>query len=305
MTDELRFDGRVAIVTGAGSNPGLGRAYALLLAARGAKVVVNDLGVGADGRSVVPNDVHAVVAEIAERGGEAVADGHSVADEAGARAIVDTALDAWGRVDVVINNAGVCHMGSFDELTSADVRQMIDVHLMGTIWMCRAAWAPMRRSGYGRIVNITSGAMFGEPDLAVYGSAKSGIFGLTRGLALEGAALGIRVNAVGPAAATLAAIHATMCGPEEQDRFTRQFPPEAVAPVVCFLAHESCDVSGTLLQAASGDVVATVFGNTVGYHDAQLTIEGVSEQLPTIFDGAGLHVVNDPTNPAAAARVAG
>jgi NAD(P)-dependent dehydrogenase (short-subunit alcohol dehydrogenase family) len=305
MTDELRFDGRVAIVTGAGSNPGLGRAYALLLAARGAKVVVNDLGIGADGRSVVPNDVHAVVAEIGERGGEAVADGHSVADEAGARAIVDAALDAWGRVDIVINNAGVCHMGSFDELTSADVRQMIDVHLMGTIWMCRAAWGPMRRSGYGRIVNITSGAMFGEPDLAVYGSAKSGIFGLTRGLALEGAALGIRVNAVGPAAATLAAIQATMCGPEDQDRFTRQFPPEAVAPVVCFLAHESCDVSGTLLQAASGDVVATVFGNTAGYHDAQLTIEGVSEHLPTIFDGADLHVVNDPTNPAAAARVAG
>jgi NAD(P)-dependent dehydrogenase (short-subunit alcohol dehydrogenase family) len=302
MTDELRFDGRVAIVTGAGSNPGLGRAYALLLAARGAKVVVNDLGVGADGRRVVPNDVQAVAAEIAARGGEAVADGHSVADETGARAIVATALDAWGRVDIVINNAGVCHMGTFDEITPADVRQMVDVHLMGTIWMCRAAWGPLGRSGYGRIVNTTSGAMFGERDLAVYGAAKAGIFGLTRGLALEGDPLGIRVNAVGPAAATAAATHMTVHAPEALERFTRGFPPEAVAPVVCYLAHESCPVSGALLQAASGDVSATVFGNTTGYRDPQLTVEGVAAHLATIFDATDLQVVNDPTNPGAAAR---
>jgi NAD(P)-dependent dehydrogenase (short-subunit alcohol dehydrogenase family) len=299
---ELRFDDRVAIVTGAGSNPGLGRAYAMLLAARGAKVVVNDLGVGPDGRSVVPNDAQAVADEIVANGGEAVADGHSVADSASARAIVQTALDAWGRLDIVVNNAGVCFFASIEEISEADARLTIDVHLMGTLWMCRAAWPLMREAGYGRIVNTTSGAMFGEAHLSVYGAAKGGIFGLTRGLALEGMHDGISVNAVGPGAATAAAFHSVDFPPEMLEDFTRSFPPEAVAAVVGLLAHESCTMSGALLQAASGTVQGTVFGHTTGYQNPRLTIEDVAGNLASIFETTQLQVVNDPTNPAAGER---
>jgi NAD(P)-dependent dehydrogenase (short-subunit alcohol dehydrogenase family) len=122
---------------------------------------------------------------------------------------------------------------------------------MGTLWMCRAVWPEMRTAGYGRIVNTTSGAMFGEPHLTVYGAAKAGIFGLKRGLALEGASLGIQVNAVGPGAATKAAAHNYTFTTEAMEHFTRAFPPEAVAQVVGYLAHETCEVSGALIQAAS------------------------------------------------------
>jgi len=303
--DELRYDGQVAIVTGAGGNPGLGRTYARLLAARGARVVVNDLGVGPDGRGVVPTDAQAVVDEIVADGGEAIADGHSVADEAGARAIVQAALDAWGRVDVLVNNAGVCHVSTFDEISIADVRSTIDVHLLGSLWMCRAAWPTMSAARYGRIVNTTSGAMFGEAMLTVYGAAKAGIFGLTRGLALEGAPRGIRVNAIGPGAATAAAVHSYDFAPEALEGFSSHFPPEAVAPAVGFLAHESCEVSGALLQVASGDVSATLFGHTGGYRNPDLTVEDIAGNLDAIFDGADLAIVNDPTNPASADRDSG
>ncbi len=134
---ELRFDGRVAIVTGAGGqDPSLGRSHAALLAARGAKVVVNDLGVGPDGRGIMRANAEQVVEEISAAGGEVIADEHSVAEEEGARGVVATALDAWGRLDIVVNNAGVCFMAQFDEISSADIRKIFDVHIMGTVWMC-------------------------------------------------------------------------------------------------------------------------------------------------------------------------
>ena len=228
---ELRFDGRVAIVTGAGGeNPSLGRSHASLLAERGAKVVVNDLGVGPDGRGIMRANAEQVAEEVRAAGGEAVADQHSVAEEEGARGAVATALDTWGRLDILVNNAGVCFMAHFDEISSADIRKIIDVHLMGTVWMCRAAWPHMREAGYGRIVNTTSGAMFGIEHLSIYGAAKSGIFGLTRGLAVEGAALGIKVNALGPAANTTAIRHFNETSP-----FTTlmeaHFPTSLVSPV--------------------------------------------------------------------------
>ena len=131
----MRFDGRVAIVTGAGGNPGLGRAHAMLLASRGARVVVNDLGVGPDGRRVVPADPALVVAEIEAAGGEAVVDYHSVADEAGAREVVKTAIDAWGRIDILVNNAGIGVVSDFDEIESPHLEKVIGVHLMGSVWM--------------------------------------------------------------------------------------------------------------------------------------------------------------------------
>jgi NAD(P)-dependent dehydrogenase (short-subunit alcohol dehydrogenase family) len=299
---ELRFDGRVAIVTGAGTNPGLGRAYAMLLASRGSRVLVNDLGIGSDGLGEAPNDVHAVASEITAAGGEAIADVNSVAGADSARAIVQAALDAWGRVDILINNAGVSLATSFDEITDKDVELTLDVNLMGSIWMCRAVWPAMRAARYGRIVNTTSGAMFGERNLTVYGAAKAGNFGLSRGLALEGAPDGIKVNAVGPGAATAAAFHHYDFPEEGADLFKQSFPPEAVAAVVGYLAHESCAVSGALVQAASGRVQGTLFGHAGGFSRSGLAVEDVAANIEAIFDPDTLELVTDPENPASAER---
>ena len=244
---EMRFDGQVAVVTGAGGNPGLGRAHAMLLASRGAKVVVNDLGVGPDGRSVLPSDPRAVVSEITAAGGEAIADLHSVADEAGARAVIRTALDAWGRVDVLVNNAGIGVVSGFDEIESTHLERVIGVHLMGSIWMCRAVWPHMREAGYGRIVNTTSGGMWGMHGLTVYGTAKFGVYGLTRGLALEGGPYGIRVNAVSPGGVTNSFHYFyTIHDPDVLKAFMGHQPAELVSPMVAFLAHRSCELTGAV-----------------------------------------------------------
>ena len=201
--NQLRFDGRAAIVTGAGGNPSLGRAHALLLAARGAKVVVNDVGdlpaaLGYPG----PASAETVAEEIRARGGQAVADTHSVASEDGAAAIVETALSAFGSVDVVINNAGICRVVSFEEMTAADFRETIEVNLMGTVQVCRAAWPHMKRAGYGRIVNVSSGSMTGLAWQTAYAAAKGAVFSFTRALASEGIEVGIKANCVTPGALT-------------------------------------------------------------------------------------------------------
>ncbi len=291
---ELRFDGRVAIVTGAGGqHPSLGRSHATLLAERGAKVVVNDLGVGPDGRGVMRASAEQVVEEIRATGGAAVADQHNVAEEKGALAVVATALDTWGRVDIVVNNAGVCFMAHFDEISSADIRNIIDVHLMGTVWMCRAAWPHMCEAGYGRIVNTTSGAMFGIENLSIYGAAKSGIFGLTRGLAVEGAGPGIKVNALGPAANTTAIRHFNEPSPFTSLMETH-FPTTLVSPAVAYLAHEDCALSGANLEAGAGNVGLRVFGQTVGYTDTDLTVEKVRDNLSTIVDKRTATMIPDP-----------
>lgn len=291
---ELRFDGRVAIVTGAGGqHPSLGRSHANLLAERGAKVVVNDLGVGPDGRGITRANAEQVVEEILAGGGEAVPDQHSVASEEGAQAVVAMALDTWGRLDIVVNNAGVCFMVHFDEISSADIRSIIDVHLMGTVWMCRAAWPHMREAGYGRIVNTTSGAMFGIEHLSIYGAAKSGIFGLTRGLAVEGAALGIKVNALGPAANTTAIRHFNETSPFTA-MMEAHFPTSLVSPAVAYLAHQDCELSGANLEAAAGNVGLRVFGQTAGYTDPDLTIEKVRDNLSTIVDKRTATMIPDP-----------
>jgi NAD(P)-dependent dehydrogenase (short-subunit alcohol dehydrogenase family) len=291
---ELRFDGRVAIVTGAGGqHPSLGRSHATLLAERGAKVVVNDFGVGPDGRGIMRANAEQVVEEIVAAGGEAVPDQHSVADEEGAQSVVATALETWGRLDIVVNNAGVCFMVHFDEISSADIRSIIDVHLMGTVWMCRTAWPHMREAGYGRIVNTTSGAMFGIEHLSIYGAAKSGIFGLTRGLAVEGAALGIKVNALGPAANTTAIRHFNETSPFTS-MMEAHFPTGLVSPAAVYLAHEDCELSGANLEAAAGNVGLRVFGQTAGYTDTDLTVEKVRDNLSTIVDKRTATMIPDP-----------
>jgi NAD(P)-dependent dehydrogenase (short-subunit alcohol dehydrogenase family) len=291
---EMRFEGRVVVITGAGGNyPSLGRVYATYLAGLGAKVVVNDLGVGPDGKGIQRAHADVVAKEITDAGGEAVADTHSVADEESAAAIVQTAIDNWGRVDVVINNAGICPEAWFDEYTSNDVRKVIDTHLMGNIWMCRAAWPHMKAAGYGRIVNITSGALWGGRYLALYSSSKAGITGLTYSLAIEGEPHGIKVNALGPAAGTTAMTHLN----EESDWMPlmfQNFRAEQVAPALGYLAHEDCAVSAKYFESAGGRVWQRYLTETKGYTDPDLTIEGVRDHLDEIMNRDGAEALADP-----------
>jgi NAD(P)-dependent dehydrogenase (short-subunit alcohol dehydrogenase family) len=283
---ELRFDGRVAIVTGAGGNPGLGRTYARLLAARGAKVLVNDLGVGPDGRGVLPASAEAVAQEIRDAGGEAIADGHSVAEEDSARAIVQTAIDAWGQVDILINNAGIVLLVHFDEISSADIERVTRVHLLGTTWMCRAVWDHMAQRGYGRIVNTSSGSLVGQEFTSIYGAAKGGILSLSRALAVEGAEAGIVVNAIVPGAATAAFAHSNVADDYIRTVFDT-LDPELVAPSVAYLAHEDCELQGRCLDVAAGRVSELFYGRTRGFVDREHTPEDVRDRLDQVLDRDG------------------
>jgi NAD(P)-dependent dehydrogenase (short-subunit alcohol dehydrogenase family) len=291
---ELRFDDRVVIVTGAGGDyPSLGRVYATYLAERGAKVVVNDLGVGPDGKGIQRAHAEVVAEEINSAGGEAIPDTHSVAAEESAAAIVQAAIDKWGRLDAVVNNAGICPMAEFDQYSSTDVERVIDTHLMGNIWMCRAAWPHMKQAGYGRIVNITSGALWGGRYLALYSAAKAGITGLTYTLAIEGEPHGIKVNTLGPAAGTTAMTHLN----EDSDWMPlmfENFKAEQVAPAVAYLAHEECAVSAKYFEAAGGRVWQRYLTETKGYTDPGLTPETVRDHLGDVMDRTGAEALLDP-----------
>jgi NAD(P)-dependent dehydrogenase (short-subunit alcohol dehydrogenase family) len=284
---ELRFDGQVAIVTGAGGQaPSLGRAHAKFLASRGAKVVVNDSGVGPDGRGSLRANADEVVQEIRAAGGEAVADTHSVAEEQSALAIVQTALDTWGRIDVLVNNASVAHLALFDEFSAHDVEAQIDVHLMGSIWMCRAAWPHMRAAKYGRIVNTASGGVFAGQYLAIYGAAKGGIFSLSNNLASEGAEHNIKVNTVAPGGGTTAVVF--QLGDNETSRMMMEaMPPELASAAVAFLGHESCPVSGKFFGCAGGAMAEFFFMSTKGFMSPTLTPEDIRDQFDTICDRTG------------------
>jgi NAD(P)-dependent dehydrogenase (short-subunit alcohol dehydrogenase family) len=252
---ELRFDGRVAVVTGAGRN--LGRAYALLLASRGAAVVVNDLGVAisdTDGAGEAPadNPAHAVVAEIEAAGGAAVASTDSVATEAGGEAIVRTALDAFGRIDVLVNNAGVVRSAPFEDYADELLWPVLESQIGGHFHVTRPAWRAMRAHGYGRVLNLASGAgLWGVPGMTGYSAAKMAIVGLTRALAQEGAAHGIAVNVIAPCAKTRPGGFGPI--PESPALFD-WLSLDVVAPVATWLVHEDCTVSGECFTVGGGYV---------------------------------------------------
>lgn len=297
--EQLRFDGRTAIVTGAGGNPSLGRAHALLLAARGANVVVNDIGAlpAALGYPGVAS-AEAVAEEIRALGGKAVADTNSVASEAGGAAIVQTALDAFGSADILVNNAGICRVVSFEEMTPADFRETIEVNLMGTVHTCRAAWPHMKAAGYGRIVNIASGSMTGLAWQTAYAAAKSAVFSFTRALAAEGAEHGIKANTVTPGALTRMVFAAQGEGSSFIAHAREALPPEIVSPAVAFLAHESVPFTGECIESMGGQVDRFYLARTPGFADPAMTIETLAARWPDILagtaDGISRHDEADP-----------
>ena len=271
---ELRFDDRVAVVTGAGR--GLGRAYALLLASKGAKVVVNDRGTSLTGDGVDAGPTGKVVQEITAAGGEAVACTESVATAAGGKAIIKSALDHYGRIDVLIHNAGNVRPGSLKVMTYEDFDAVVDVHLRGAFHVVRPAFPLMCEARYGRVVLTSSiGGLYGNHGIANYAIAKAGMIGLSNVVALEGAAEGVKCNIIVPAAETRMA--------EGID--TSAYPPwgpELVAPVVGWLAHESCSITGEMLLAIAGRVARAVIAESPGVYRPSWSIEEVGEQLDAI-----------------------
>lgn len=273
---ELRYDDRVAVVTGGGR--GLGRAYALMLATHGAKVVVNDTGTGLTGDGASGGPAQDVVAEIVSAGGEAVASTESVTTAAGGQAIIGHALDHFGRIDILIHNAGTVRRGSLREMSYEDFDAVLDVHLRGAFHVVRPAFPVMCEAGYGRIVLTSSiGGLYGNHGVANYAAAKAGMVGLSNVVALEGAAEGVLCNVIVPSAVTRMA--------EGLD--ISAYPPmgtELVAPVVGFLAHESCSITGEMLVAIAGRVAAAVVAESPGVQRLSWTSEDVAEQLYAIRD---------------------
>ena len=276
MTSQLSFDDRVAVITGGGR--GLGREYALLLASRGAKVIVNDPGGSLTGDGADEGPAHDVVREIVAAGGQAVASTDSVATAVGGTAIIDTAIEHFGRVDILIHNAGIVRRGSLKELSYQDFESVLDVHLRGAFHVVRPAFPLMCAAGYGRIVLTSSiGGLYGNHGVANYAAAKAGIIGLTNVVALEGAAEGVTCNAIVPGAVTRMA--------EGLD--TSAYPPmgsDLVAPAVGWLAHESCSVSGELFVAIAGRVARAFIAETPGVYLPSWSIEDVAANIDAIRD---------------------
>jgi len=275
MTD-LRFDDRVVVITGGGR--GLGRAYAELLGAQGARVVVNDLGVSMAGDGTREDPAGDVAAAIAAAGGQAIANRDTVATAAGGKAIVEQALDTYGRIDVLIHNAGNVRRAPLAEMSEEIFRAVLDVHLVGGFNVLQPAFAAMCKAGYGRIVLTTSiGGLYGNYEVANYSAAKAGLIGLSHTAAIEGAAHGVKSNCIVPSAVTRMS--------EGID--TTQFPPlgpEFVAPAVGWLAHDSCTMSGELLVALGGRMACAYLAETKGAWQPAWTIADVDARQADIAD---------------------
>ena len=285
MAAELGFDGKVAIISGAGG--GLGRQHALLLASRGALVVVNDLGGALDGSGSDVGAAQKVVNEVKALGGEAVADTNSVATPEGGAAIVKTAVDNFGRVDIVINNAGILRDKSFHNMSPELMNPVFDVHLKGAFHVTQPAFVLMREQGYGRIISTSSAAgIFGNFGQTNYGAAKMGLVGFTRVLAVEGAKYNIKANAIAPLALTR--MTEALFG-----NIGEKLAPDFIAPVVAYLAHEECPVSGEVYSVGGGRVARIFIAETQGYFNAKLSLEDVRDNFETIRNEDGYVVPAD------------
>lgn len=268
---QLRFDGRVAVITGGGT--GIGAAHARLLATRGAAVVVNDLDESA---------AHGVVDEITSAGGNASVMISDIATEDGAAAVVDAAVDGFGRIDIVVNNAGVLRSAPFAEMTADLWDRVVAVNLRGTFLVTHAAWQHMVDQGYGRVVSTTSNSgLLGVAGSSAYSAAKAAVWGLTRSLSLEGRELGINVNAIAPMAYT-AMSAASKIAPKawrsgEGDAWSRRLDVTQVSPVVAWLAHETCALNGQVLSAVGGRVARFAMRVTQGFDDEVLTPEVIRD----------------------------
>ncbi len=278
-----RFDGRVAVVTGAGR--GIGRAYALALAERGASVVVNDLGAAADGTGADDGPAAQVAGEITGAGGTAVADTSDIGTGSGAAAAVGTALEAFGRIDLLVNNAGIIAWAGLPEADEENLTRHLAVHTVGSFNTTRAAWPHLVAQGYGRIVMTTSSGVFGLANNTAYATAKAAVIGLTRSLAVAGGPHGIKVNAIAPAAVT------RMAG---GGRSAPPMLPELVAPLAAYLAHEDCPVSGEVYLAGAGRFARLFLATTPGYVcPGPATVEDVAAHWAAINDEAGYSVPAD------------
>jgi NAD(P)-dependent dehydrogenase (short-subunit alcohol dehydrogenase family) len=286
--DQFRFEDRVAIVTGAGR--GIGRAYARLLGERGAAVVVNDLGGSTAGEGADPTPAATVAGEITAAGGIAIADGSDVASVDGAQHLVQRAIDGFGRIDVVVNNAGIIRWAGMPDVDAANLEQHLAVHVGGSFNTTRAAWPHMVAQRYGRIVMTTSSGVFGLAQNTSYATAKAGVIGLTRSLCVAGSSHGIKVNLIAPAAMT------RMAGPGVEDPGDDDpMAPALVAPLVAFLAHEDCPVSGEIYAAGAGRFARMFLAASPGWlaGDGPLAVEDVAAHWDAINDEAGYVVPTD------------
>lgn len=278
---DIRFDGKVAIVTGAGG--GLGRQHALELARRGAKVVVNDLGGSVDGSGGSSAAAEAVVAEIKAFGGEAIANGGSVTDDAGVANMVKQTMDAWGRIDILVANAGILRDKSFSKMEMSDFEAVMNVHVMGTVKPAKAVWEIMKAQNYGRILVTTSSTgLYGNFGQANYGAAKLALIGFMNTMKLEGQKNNIHVNAISPVAAT------RMTENLMPAEVLEKLKPEYVTPAVVYLVSEEAP-TGVILTAGAGAFAQARIYETEGVYlgEGGLSVEEVRDNFARITDPAG------------------
>ena len=279
---DVRFDGRVALITGAGG--GLGRTYAIELARRGARVVVNDFGGGADGRGAGSPMADKVVAEIAAAGGEAIANYDSVSTPSGGESMVRAAVDRFGKVDIVINNAGILRDKTFVKLEPDDLEAVLDVHLKGAFYVTQPAFRVMRDKGYGRILLTSSASgMLGNFGQSNYAAAKTGLFGLSNVLAIEGAKYNITSNVLTPVARTR--LTEELLGAALADHVK----PECVTPLVVYLVSEACKATHQVFTAGGGRYAELFVGMTPGWFKGpgeSASVEEIADRFDTITDRA-------------------
>ncbi|MEZ5076764.1 MAG: SDR family NAD(P)-dependent oxidoreductase [Solirubrobacterales bacterium] len=294
MTDQLGFEGRVAVLTGAGR--GVGRAYALALAERGARVVVNDLGCSLVGEGSDPGPASAVAAEIVAAGGEAVANHADVTAEDGAASIVEQALERFGRLDVVVNNAGNMGPEPIEQLGAKGLRSHLDVHAVGALNVTRAAWPHLVEARYGRVVVTTSIGLFGGPFIAAYSAAKGAAFSLGRSLALAGAEHGVLVNLLAPVAETRMVTDPELRARVNLPPLAPGFAPdpvrgaESVVPMLLVLAHESCPSNGETYVAGLGRFARIFTAETTGLIDPGIQPEQLLGRWDEVVDESGYTV---------------